>query len=392
VTDFDIIVIGAGIAGASVSAHLAEHNSVLLLEAESQPGYHSTGRSAALFSEAYGGAVVRALSRASRAFLFAPPPAFAETPLVRRRGTLFIAREEQLAALASWANSGDMVVRTASLSPAAALQLCPILAEDHLAAALYEPGSADVDVHALHQGYLRLFRHWGGTLKTACPVSAIEPDSRNWRVETNAGSFRAPIIVNAAGAWADHIADLAQVAPIGVRPMRRTAISVAVPAGHVVDDWPLVIGADEDFYFKPDGGKLILSPADETECEPHDVQPEDWDVATAIDRVERATTLRVRRVEHKWAGLRTFVTDRSPVAGFDEHAPGFFWLAGQGGYGIQTAPALARTAARLIVGGDIDAELSDFGITKNELSPSRLGEAIQTLHHDRSKGSGATLS
>jgi D-arginine dehydrogenase len=390
VKDFDVIVIGAGIAGASVAAHLAENKSVLLLEAETQPGYHSTGRSAALFSEAYGGQTVRALSRASRSFLFTPPRTFGEMPLVHPRGTLFIAREEQLPALNSLAVSADMAARTTAISPAAALQLCPILADGYMAAALHEPGSADVDVDALHQGYLRLFRHRGGALKTACPALGLDRGYPGWRVDTGQGIFGATLIVNAAGAWADQVARLAQVSPIGVRPMRRTAVSVAGPNGMEVGSWPLVIDADEDFYFKPDAGRLILSPADETECEPHDVQPEEWDVATAIDRVERATTLHVRHVDHKWAGLRTFVADRSPVAGFDAKTSGFFWLAGQGGYGIQTAPALARAAACLIVGKPVPAELVDFGITEAELNPSRLASGAAPIPLGELNSSGVS--
>jgi D-arginine dehydrogenase len=370
--EFDIVVIGAGMAGASVAAHLSDGRRVLVLEREGQPGYHSTGRSAALFSEIYGGEPVRALSRASRDLLYAPPPGIVDAPLVRTRCAMHIAREDQRAKLEAFAALPDVACGAHLISSAEAIALCPILKPEHAVAAALEPNAADVDVHGLHQGYLKLLRERGGVLLTDRDVQTLAYDGGRWRVRAGDEDFSAPILVNAAGAWADEIARLAGVSPLGLQPMRRTALLVDAPEGAVIEDWPMVIDADEQFYFKPDAGLLLLSPADETPMDPCDVQPDEWDVAVAIDRVEAATTLKVRRVKHKWAGLRSFVPDRAPVAGYDPDTPGFFWLAGQGGYGIQTAPALSRTAAALILGQPIPADIAVHGVVAADLSPARL--------------------
>ncbi len=261
---FDIVVIGGGIAGASLAAHLVPERRVLILEAEAQAGYHSTGRSAALFSETYGGPVVRALSRASRSFLFHPPAGFAQNPLVTPRGTLFIASQDQREALAALAREPDMAAATRPVGTAEALSLCPILAPDNLAAAILAPGTADIDVDGLHQGFLRLFRAGGGTIRTDLAALEIAPTGQGWSVGTREGAFEAGIVVDAAGAWADKVAALARVPSIGLQPLRRTALVVAAPDGARIADWPMVIDAAEQFYFKPDAGRLILSPADET--------------------------------------------------------------------------------------------------------------------------------
>jgi D-arginine dehydrogenase len=371
-SEFDIIVIGAGIAGASVAAALAAEQRVLVLERESQPGYHSTGRSAALFSEIYGAEPVRALSRASREFLFSPSKSFVETPLVRRMGALHIASAEQLDDLEAFARLPDIAPATHRASAAETLALCPILRPDCIAGGVYEPEAADVDVHGLHQGFLRQLRARGGRIMTDRPVEAVDYVQGRWLVRAAGESFSAPVLVNAAGAWADAIAELAGVATIGLQPMRRTALLVDPPADVVIDRWPMVIDVHEQFYFKPDAGQLLLSPADETPLGPCDVQPEEWDVAVAVERVEQVTSLEVRRIKHKWAGLRSFVADRTPVAGYDPDAPGFFWLAGQGGYGIQTAPALSRLAAELVLGRAVPAELAAFGVDARDLAPERL--------------------
>ena len=375
---FDVIVIGAGMAGLSAAAVLAERLSVAVIERESQPGYHSTGRSAALFSAIYGGEAVRALSRGSQAFLYEPPAGFAAAPLVRRRGSLYIARADQAAAFEAFASPPDVAAAVHRLEPAETLALCPILRPDHAAFAALEPDSADVDVHGLHQGYLRLLRARGGRLLTDHPVVGLEPMAEGWRVRTGGTSFTAPVVVNAAGAWADEVAELAGARPIGLQPMRRTALLVDPPEGVPVDDWPMVIDVEETFYFKPDAGLLLLSPADETPSPPCDAQPEAWDVAVAVDRVQSATTLAVRRVRHRWAGLRSFVADRTPVAGWDPDAPGFFWLAGQGGYGIQTAPAMARTAAALLQRQALPRDLLEAGVDPRALSPERLHAPVST--------------
>ncbi len=370
--EYDILVIGAGMAGASAAAHLALNRRVLVLEREGQPGYHSTGRSAALFSAIYGSEPVRALSRASHDFFHAPPPGFAEAPLVRSRAAMHIATAEQAERLARYAALPDVAQVSRKLSRDEALTLCPILRADQLHSALVELEAADVDVHGLHQGYLRLLRERGGTLLTDRAVESLSHEGGRWLLRAGGEEFAAPVVINAAGAWADEIAGFAGVASIGLQPMRRTAILVEPPPGADIDDWPMVIDADKSFYFKPDAGLILLSPADETPMDPCDVQPDEWDVAVAVDRVETATTLKITRVKHRWAGLRSFVADRAPVAGFDADAPGFFWLAGQGGYGIQTAPALSRVAAALALNQPIPAEIAAHGVNTADLAPARL--------------------
>ncbi len=366
---FDIVVIGAGIAGASVAAELARTHRVAILEREEFPGYHSTGRSAALFSEIYGNGVVRALSRASRDFYYAPPAGFAPDPLVKPRGAMYIAREGQLPQLESFAANGDLAGSIRRIAPQDALGACPILRPEYVRAALMEPDAADVDVAALHQGYLRLFRAAGGTLVTNAGVEDLVYRDRLWRLTTPSGEYRTKIVVNAAGAWADTIASKAGGAPLGIQPCRRTAVLVELPPQPSPDAWPMVIDIDESFYLKPDAGLLLISPADETPVAPCDVQPEEYDVAIAIDRVEQATTLNVTRIRKRWAGLRSFAPDRSPVIGFDGALPGFFWLAGQGGYGIQTAPAASRFESALVRGEQPPADMIEFAA---QLSPQRF--------------------
>lgn len=344
----DILIIGAGIAGASAAAELSRTHRVLLLERESMPAYHSTGRSAALFSEIYGGAPVRALSRASRDFLFNPPPGFTEHPLVRQRGSLYIASDAQLAALESFVRNPDVQQAVHRIAAGEALRLCPILRREYVRAAVIEPDASDVDVHALHEGYLRLFRNRGGTLVTDADVQTLDRRGGHWHVITNAGAFAAPIVIDAAGAWADDVARKAGARAQAIQPMRRTALLIELPANQNPDAWPMTIDIEETFYFKPDAGLLLISPADETPVDPCDVQPEELDIAIAVDRVEKATTLKVNRIRKKWAGLRSFSPDRAPVIGFDPDCAGFFWLAAQGGYGIQTAPAASALTAALI--------------------------------------------
>lgn len=375
-TEFDILIVGGGIAGASLGAALPATLRGAILEREPQPGYHSTGRSAAVFSEIYGDAPIRALSRASRGFLDAPGPEFGDRGLLHPLGALHIARADQLDRLGAFAGLADVAPAVRWIDQAKALQLCPILRPDHVAAAVFEPGAADIDVHALHQGLLRRFRAQGGAVISDAGVTAIRRSRGVWRVTTPQGELAAPFLVNAAGAWADALAALAGVAPVGLSARRRTVLTVESPTGVAPDGWPLTIDIDETFYFKPDAGRILLSPADETETLPCDVQPEELDVAITIDRIERATTLSIRRLLSKWAGLRTFAPDRAPVVGFDAQVPGFFWLAGQGGYGIQTAPALGVLAASLVAGHDLPADLAAFGVAAEPLSPSRFRQPV----------------
>ena len=370
--EFDIIVLGGGMAGCGLASFLAGRARVLLLEKERHAGMHATGRSAALFSETYGDAPIRALSRASKPFLANPPPEFDLASPLKPRGCLYIATAEQQDRLLTSAE-GPLMRGASRVIPAKeARGYCPILRGDYVALALWEEAAQDLDVDALLQAFQRRFRNLGGTFLVDREVRAIGRDQGRWRVATDTHEFKAGVVVNAAGAWADQVATLAGVKPLGIRPLRRTALLVDPPTGAEISAWPCVIDIDEEFYFKPDSGQLLLSPADESPVAPCDAQPEELDIAIAVDRVERATTLEVTRVRHKWAGLRSFAPDRCPVVGYDPRAEGFFWLAGQGGYGIQTAPALSEAAAALVLRETVPTLLSDQGVDMALLSPNRL--------------------
>ncbi len=373
-TKADFLVIGAGIAGASAAAELATLGSVVLIEAEDQPGYHSTGRSAAMFTETYGPPAIRALTAASRDFLTAPPDGFCQSPLLLPRGILLIGREDQAESL----DRAEAVAREAEggrrLDGREAIALAPILRPDYVAGAICEPAAMEIDVHALHGGFLRLAKARGAQLLTGASVRTLERRGAAWHAETAAGPIEAGTVVNAAGAWADAVGDIAGATEIGLVPKRRTAV-VFEPARPVdASDQPMVIDVDETFYVKPESGNFLASPADATPMPPCDVQPDELDIATAIDRVERATTLSAKRLVNRWAGLRSFVEDGLPVVGWDDRIEGFFWLAGQGGYGIQTAPAMARLAGALVGGGPVPEDIASRGITVATLSPHRLAK------------------
>lgn len=372
-TGADFVVIGAGIAGASAAAELAAEARVILLEAEAQPGYHTTGRSAAMFAPSYGPGPVRALTRASEGFYNAPPEGFAEHPVLSPRDTLFVAREDQLGALDALETELGAAAGLERLGPEALVRHQPLLRPGYAAAGLIDRSGADIDVAALHQGYLRQLRQRGGTLVTGARVTGLTRQGGCWQVETGKGALEAPVVVNAAGAWADELGALAGAEPIGLEPRRRTAMIVAAPAGLATDPLPLTVCAEESFYLKPDAGRLLISPANEDPEPPGDSQPDELDMAICVDRITRAFALEVRRIESRWAGLRSFVADKVPVAGFSERAEGFFWLAGQGGYGIQTAPALARVAAALALGQPVPADIAAEGLDAAALSPARLG-------------------
>ncbi len=371
----DIVVIGAGIAGASIAYELAASRRVILLERESQPGYHTTGRSAAMYAPAYGNAVVRALTRASQSFYDAPPPGFSAVPLLIARGMLFIGTAERVDEARQMLAEPQLARILRTLTPEEVLAWIPILRRDACAHALLDMTSKDIDAHALHWGYLRAFKARGGETITNAEVRALQREPGGWRLDAGTRVLRAPIVVNAGGAWVDEIAQLAGLAPLGMRPLRRTALTVDVPPGIDIARWPAVIEIAETFYFKPDAGRLLICPADETPSPPCDAQPEEIDVALAVDHFERATTQSVKRVIRKWAGLRTFAPDRSPVAGFDPRAAGFFWRAGQGGYGLQMGPALARAAAALLLEQPLPADIEDEGVEAAALSPRRLLES-----------------
>lgn len=360
-------------AGAAAAAHLAARHRVVLLERESQPGYHSTGRSAALFTETYGNRAIRILTGASRAFYEARADGLAEHPILSPRGALMVAMPGQEAQLdAAWADLAALDPHVRRLDAAAARAMVPVLRPAQVIGAVYEPDAMDIDVHELHQTYLRLLRRRGGRLVTDAGAIALARDGGAWQVMTTAGRFAAPVVVNAAGAWADAVAALAGLPPLGLVPKRRTALTVAPPPGVETRSWPMTLDVAESFYFKPEAGRLLVSPADETPMAPCDVQPDELDVAIAIDRLMRATTIEVAWIERKWAGLRSFVADKTTVCGFDPLADGFFWLAGQGGYGIQTAESMARCAVSLIEHGDLPAAIAAQGLAPATLSPARF--------------------
>ncbi|MGH8438868.1 MAG: NAD(P)/FAD-dependent oxidoreductase [Pseudomonas sp.] len=371
---FDSVIIGAGIAGASLGYRLAEQQSVLLLERESQPGYHSTGRSAAMFMEAYGTPQIQALTRASRAFYQSPPAGFCEHRLLEPRGCLYVANLEQQALLASsYAQNLANGTEVRLLDPEAAVEMVPSLKGEAIAGAFHEPGAMDLDVHALHQGFLRGFRQAGGELR--CNAELVEGAFAEglWQLHLADGSVvQARQLVNAAGAWADQVAAVCGVPPVGLQPCRRSAFTFEGPQDQAFAQWPAVIGVDESFYFKPDAGQLLGSPANADPVEPQDVMPEELDVATGIYNIEALTTLTIRRPSHTWAGLRSFVADGDLVIGRDPQTPAFFWLAAQGGYGIQSAAGVSQLACALLLDQVLPASLHREGVEPQRLSPARF--------------------
>jgi len=372
----DVIVIGGGMAGAGAAYEISRSSKVVLLEKESHCGYHTTGRSAASFTENYGNGVIRRIVLASRAFLTDPPTGFCDYPLLSKRGMITVARADQLDLLrGDLAAAQALVPSIVAMTPAEAVARVPVLREDYIAGAYIEPHSMDIDVNGLHQGFLRGARARGARIVTKAGVKGIGRQSGQWRVETEAGTFLAPLIVNAAGAWGDEIAMMAGVRPVGLEPKRRTAFNIPAPAGLDITDWPLVNDVGAEFYFKPDAGQLFVSPADATPSAPMDAYAEDMDVAIGAERLERATTIEVQRVSRCWAGLRTFVADGSPVVGPDDEFPDFVWLVGQGGYGIKTSPALSRICASLIVDTGLPDDVARHGVSLDDLTPHRLRNA-----------------
>lgn len=369
---FDFVVIGAGVAGSSVACELAAHGRVALLEAEDAPGYHATGRSAAVLSENYGPPLWSRLVTASRSFLREPPDGFAEVPLLTARGALFLALEHEAEALRRQAAA--MAARGAAaelLSAAEVPRLCPAVRAERFAAALLEPDCMDIDTGALMAGYARLLRSRGGRLFTAARVERLAQNGGIWRAETRAGAFEAPVVVNAAGGWAGAVAAMAGLGARAVVPYRRTALTFDPPAGSEIRGWPMTFDVAETFYFKPEAGRIMVSPVDMAASAPCDAQADELEMALAVDRIEAFTTMRVRSVRHRWGGLRTFAPDHEPVIGPDPEAPGFVWLAGQGGNGVMAAPAAARLAAALAVGGDVPSDLAARDVTAAAVSPAR---------------------
>lgn len=378
-TVFDYVVIGAGIAGASVAYWLAQEGaSILVLERESQPGYHSTGRSAAMFMETYGTEHTRALTRASRDFFLNPPAGFTDSPILTPRGVLYIGTEgqEQLLDDAEGAFLAQHLEVSRVTTQQAVEQVSCLLA-DKLVGAIYDHVASDIDVNALHQGYLRGMAQQGAVLRCNAELQSGRHESGVWILQLADGStVRGRAVVNAAGAWADPVAEQCGVAPLNIQPMRRSAFLFQAPEGVEFSHWPTVIGVDESFYFKPDAGALLGSPANADPVAPHDVVADELDVATGIYRIEEVSTLRIRRPSHVWAGLRSFAPDHEFVVGWDDQSPAFFWLAGQGGYGIQTASGSSALASALLRGEPVPEWLREFDVSADVVSPRRLRRSL----------------
>lgn len=364
----DIIVIGGGIAGLSAAAALARHRSVTVLEAEEAFGFHSSGRSATMLHYALGDALVRALTQASRPFFETPPTGFGESPLATPVPVLVHARDEERDALDALEAAIAPFATLDRLDAAGVRQMCPLLRNDA------RHGIADrtalrLDPHALLQGYERQLRAAGGRLVTGARIASIGRGAAGWQVETDRGGrFAGEILVDAAGAWADAVAAFAGVGPLGLRPLRRTIITFDAPEGTEVGRLPFTKTVADELYFAPESGRLLASPMDEVPSDPCDAQPDEYEVALAAFRMEERTTVEVKRIHSRWAGLRTFAPDRHPVAGFDPRAQGFFWLAGQGGFGLQTSPAMAEIASSLILGSPWPID----GVAAADLDPRRF--------------------
>ena len=365
----DVIVIGAGIAGVSAGAELATLASVILLEMEAQPGYHATGRSAAFFVPSYGNVAVRAVTAICAPFYRSPPDGFAEVQLIRPRDCLFFGRADQREALSSLHNEVPFLQ---VLSAEEIWQRVPIILPEYVDSGLLDETGGDLDVDAILQGFLRRLRTSSGQLYTHHGVQELSRTNGVWKVVTRNETFEASVIVNAAGAWVDEIATLAGLEPLGLQPKRRTAMLIDAPENVDITEWPLMVDAEEQFYFKPDAGALLLSPADETPSPACDAQAEELDIAVAVDRFETATSLEVFRINHRWAGLRTFAPDKTFIVGFDPRKDGFFWLAGQGGYGVQTAPGLAQLTTSMITGTPLPETMHLDSDLIDKLAPARL--------------------
>ena len=382
---WDFVIVGAGMAGTSTAWQLAQSGgdappSVLVLERESQPGYHTTGRSAALFEEHYGPAQVQALTRASRAFYDSPPAGFADTPILSPRGVLYVGTAEQKPLVdAAYAEAAIHSPSAQRLNAEQLKALAPVLNTEVLVDGFLDDGARDIDVHGLHQGYIRGLRQRGGELWCNAEVQGITRTNGLWHITLPQGrSIQAKTLINAAGAWADVLAAMAGTAPIGIVPKRRSAFTFPAPEGMDATHWPAIISADENWYIKPDAGQLLGSPANADPVAPHDVVPEELDIATGIYHIEEATTLQIRRPSHTWAGLRSFVEDGELVIGWDASptpVAGFFWVAAQGGYGIQSAAGYSLLARNLLLGEAVDSLLVGQKVDARVVSPARCQQS-----------------
>lgn len=375
--DVRFAIVGAGIAGTSLAYRLAEAlgsaDDIVLLEREDQPGYHSTGRSAAVYTETYGPPVIRALTAGSRPLFDNPPDGFTDHDLLHPLGVLLVGREQAKSRAEHIYNECRALTPNVRLFEAAEIaKLVPVLRPEWTTIGVYEPDAMSMDVAAIHQGYLRGFRAMGGKIITDADLFECANANGHWSLSTRAGDVRCDVLINAAGAWADEIASTAGLGPLGLTPKRRTAMVFQGPEDIDTTGWPLVNDVEESFYFKPDAGRILASPEEETPMPPCDVQPDEYDIAVTVDRIQNATTMEIKHIDNKWAGLRSFFDDGVPALGFDDRTDGFFWLAGQGGYGITTSDAMARLATSQLLGRDMPADLNDIGVNASDLVPSRL--------------------
>jgi D-arginine dehydrogenase len=371
--EFDVIIVGAGAVGASLAYRLAPHKRVLMVEREEQPGYHSTGRSAAHYTDVIGGTVIQALSEETRRFIETPPDGFTDAPLLNHRPVLLLMGRDTEHAHFDESELDHVMGRILHrIDIDACLQHCPVVRPNKITHGLWEPTAGDIDVHAIHGGYLRGARQGGVELVCDAEVRSLERRDGVWQVETKAGSFQAPVVANCSGAWGDELGRMAGAEPVGLRPTRRTAFTFKGPDGVDCSAWPLVGDNTESFYFKPEAGLIMGSLADEAPSEPCDAQPEELDLAMAAHNIMAWTTLEITRLESRWAGLRSFVSDRLPVVGFDPCLAGFFWDIGQGGAGIQTSAGLSAYAAAVMLKTSLPEGLSKFGLEKETLSPARI--------------------
>jgi D-arginine dehydrogenase len=364
-----VLVVGGGMAGVSIGYELAARAEVVLVEQEEQLAYHTTGRSAAMYLQSYGNRVVRAITVASRGDFDRIQREFETSPLLLARPMLYIGDSEHRQEVEDLVALGGPLRR---VDVEEAMRLCPAIRRERLDSAALDTAAMVIDVPSLHQAYVRGLVQRGGDIRRAQPVTELRRDGSGWSATTPSGSLRADAVVNASGAWADVVAGLAGVRPVGLRPLRRTIFTSPVPGAGDMTSWPFVADAAERFYFHGEHDQVLVSPADEIPDVPRDARPEESDVAAAMEVVNEFTTLGLRSVRRAWAGLRSFVADRSPVVGWRAGEEGFVWFAGQGGYGIQMAPGLARAGAALLLDGRLPDDIAQLGVTPAELSPARL--------------------
>jgi len=370
----DFLIVGAGVAGASIAYRLAPNASVMVIDMEDQAGYHTTGRSAAFYAETYGGPLIQPLTSASKGFFHSPPGGFSEAPLISPRGVVHVFRQDQSEeAKALFTGLKASLPDLTMLTQAEVLTLMPQLLADNILGGIYDPNCSALDVAALHQGFLKGAKQKGAKVVLGSALTHATFQKGRWAIDTPMGLVRAKIVINAAGAWADKVAEYSGVRPLGLAPLRRTVVTIANPENLIFcKKSPIAMQVGAENYFKPEGHGYLISPGDEVFMPPCDVQPEQEDIALAVYQFEQATGATVKKVEAKWAGLRSFAKDRAPIIGFAADMPSFFWSAGHGGFGIQTAPAWSELAAALVTGQPVPERLLSFNVRAEHYSPARL--------------------